>query len=325
MRCFPHTFKSYEKGWFCAMSFPLVANSRIAEVVSKFSLKMPHAIIIEGEYGTGKRTLAKYLAQIAVCEGENKPCNSCKSCHLAVVGSHPDIEVISIEEDKKTITVGQIRETKNMAYLSSHTADCRVFIIEKADTMNTSAANSLLKVLEEPPANTFFILLVESKSSLLETILSRCTVLSLFTPSKNEALQYILSKYDFDEKSIEDALNQNKNNIGKTLEILQGAKLSKGVKIAQEYLSLIEQNLALNALKATLSLEGNRLATNDFTKHLKEILQKKVKENISFKESQKEYLKMYDIVSEMEQLLVTNINLTLFFTSLTSNLMNIKN
>lgn len=307
------------------MSFPLVANSRIAEVVSKFAHKMPHAIIIEGEYGTGKRTLAKYLAQIAVCQGENKPCGACKGCHLAIVGSHPDIETITIEEDKKTITVGQIRETKNMAYLSSHTADCRVFIIEKADTMNGNAANSLLKVLEEPPANTFFILLVESKSSLLETILSRCTVLSLFAPSKNEAMQYILSRYDFDEKSVEEALNQSKDNIGKALEILQGAKLSKGVKVAEEYFNLIEENLALNALKATLPLEGNRLAANDFTKHLKELLLKKVKENIYFKESQKEYLKMYDLVSDMEALLITNINLSLFFTTLTSNLINIKN
>ncbi|MBR6573014.1 MAG: DNA polymerase III subunit delta' [Clostridia bacterium] len=307
------------------MSFPLVSNSRISQVVSKFETKMPHAIIIEGEYGTGKKTLAKYLAKMAVCSGEGKPCDSCRDCHLSDVGSHPDIEVVSVKDDKKTITVDQIRELKNTVYLSSHTADCRVFIIEKADTMNLNASNSLLKVLEEPPAKTYFILLTESKSSLLETIQSRCTLLSLFTPDKEEALKYIKDSSKFDEKDIINALELNKNNIGKALEFLNGAKLSKGVTVAERYFSLIQQNIVLEALKTTVSLESNRLATNDFVKELKEILAKKIKENLSFKESQKEYMTMYDVVCDMEPLLVTNINLTLFFTSLTSRLMSIKN
>ena len=89
--------------------------------------------------------------------------------------------------------------------------------------------------------------------------------------------------------------------------------------------SLIEENIILEALKTTVSLEANRLATNDFVNELKEILIKKVKENLSFKESQREYMKMYDVVCDMESLLITNINLSLFFTSLTSRLMSIKN
>lgn len=307
------------------MSFPLVSNSRIAQVVSKFENKMPHAIIIEGEYGTGKRTLAKYLAKMAVCSGQNKPCNSCRDCHLSDVGSHPDIEIVAIKEDKKTITIDQIRELKNTVYLSSHTADCRVFIIEKADTMNPNASNSLLKVLEEPPAKTYFILLTESKSSLLETIQSRCTLLSLFAPEENEALEYIKANTNFDENDILNSLKLNKNNVGKALDFLKGAKLSKGITVAERYFSLIEQNLVLEALKTVFTLEGNRLAANDFVKEIKQILSLKVKENLSFKESQKEYSKMYDIVCDMESLLITNINLSLFFTSLTSRLMSTKN
>ncbi|MBQ9978132.1 MAG: DNA polymerase III subunit delta' [Clostridia bacterium] len=307
------------------MSFPLVSNNRIAQVVSKFETKMPHAIIIEGEYGTGKRTLAKYLAKMAVCSGESKPCGSCRDCHLADVGSHPDIEIVSVKDDKKTITVDQIRELKNTVYLSAHTADCRVFIIEKADTMNLNASNSLLKVLEEPPAKTYFILLTESKSALIDTILSRCTTLSLFIPNQEEAFEYIKNTTDFKEEDISKALTLNKNNLGKTLEFLKGAKLSKGITAAERYFSLIEENIILEALKTTVSLEANRLATNDFVNELKEILIKKVKENLSFKESQREYMKMYDVVCDMESLLITNINLSLFFTSLTSRLMSIKN
>ena len=307
------------------MSFPLVSNDRIAQVVSKFEKKMPHAIIIEGEYGTGKRTLAKYLAKMAVCSGESKPCNSCRDCHLADVGSHPDIEIVSVLKDKKNIAVGQIRELKNTVFLSSHTADCRVFIIEKADTMNLNASNSILKILEDPPANIYFILITESKSTLLETIQSRCTLLSLFAPEKNEALQYIKSVEGFEEEKILEALRLHKNNIGKALELLRGAKLSKGITAAEKYFSLLEENLVLEALKSLTALEGNRLAATDFVKELKEILFKKVRENMSFKISQKEYLKMYDVVCDIEPLLITNINLALFFTSLTSRLINIKN
>ena len=307
------------------MSFPLVSNGRIAQVVANFQNKMPHAIIIEGDYGTGKKTLAKYLAKIAVCSGENKPCGVCRDCHLSDVGSHPDIEIVSVEKDKKNIAVGQIRELKNMSFLSSHTADCRVFIIDKADTMNLNASNSLLKVLEEPPAKTYFILLCESKSSLLETIQSRSTLLSLYAPEEKEALEFIKSTTTFEEKDILDALKLSKNNIGKALETLSGAKLSKGIKVAGRYFSLLEENLIFEALKETVALEGNRVAANDFAKELKSILFVKSKENIAFKESQKEYVKMYDIICEMEPLLITNINLSLFFTALTSRLTSIKN
>ena len=109
------------------------------------------------------------------------------------------------------------------------------------------------------------------------------------------------------------------------MDFLKGAKLSKGITVAERYFSLIEQNLVLEALKTVFSLEGNRLAANDFVKEIKQILSDKVKENLSFKESQKEYSKMYDIVCDMESLLITNINLSLFFTSLTARLMSTKN
>ena len=105
-------------------------------------------------------------------------------------------------------------------------------------------------------------------------------------------------------------------------------KVSSGLNknmIMSKYFSLIEENGVFQALKTVFPLESNRLLADDFVKELKDVLLIKVKENISFKESQKEYLMMYDIVCDMESLLVTNINLSLFFTSLTSRLMSIKN
>ena len=146
------------------MSFPLVGCERLRDSILALisSDRMPHAIIIEGEDGTGKHTLAKFLAKAFVCRNENKPCFACRDCHLADVGTHPDIEWIAPEEKKKSVSVDKVRAMKALSYTSAHTSDGRVFIIEKADTMNSASSNTLLKVLEEPPSKLLYILLCES-------------------------------------------------------------------------------------------------------------------------------------------------------------------
>ena len=132
------------------MIFPLKGNARVKESVQNFILSgcLPHAIIIEGDVGTGRKTLARFLANTVVCTGEEKPCDNCRGCHLSSIGSHPDIEAIRPAEKKKNIAVDQIRDLRETAYHSPHTADGRVFIIEQAETMNANSQNSLLKVLE---------------------------------------------------------------------------------------------------------------------------------------------------------------------------------
>ena len=175
------------------MIFPLVSNKRIKSSIEALisSSRLPHAIIIEGDLGTGKRTLAKFLAKASVCDEAERPCGACRNCHLAEIGSHPDIEVVSPEEKKVSITKDQIEALRTIAYHSAHTAKRRVFIIEQANTMNPASQNKLLKVLEEPPSDVVFILITPSAEALLETVVSRCLVLSLFTPTFEEALEYL--------------------------------------------------------------------------------------------------------------------------------------
>ncbi|MBE6809575.1 MAG: hypothetical protein E7521_00775 [Ruminococcaceae bacterium] len=162
------------------MIFPS-ENPRIKASVQSFiaSGRIPHAIMIEGEAATLKDDLAMYIATAAVCEGNSKPCSSCSGCHLAEVGSHPDISRISALEGKKFLSVAQIRELRADAFVKAHQAPHRVFILEDAHRMNEQAQNALLKVLEEPPKNVIFILLTPSKTLLLDTIISRCVLLSM--------------------------------------------------------------------------------------------------------------------------------------------------
>ena len=113
------------------------------------------------------------------------------ACKNAANHNHPDIIKIAPLEGKKNIAVSQVRELKSDAYIKPHMSQKKVFIIDYADTLNEQSQNALLKVLEEPPENVIFILIAETKASFLETIISRCVVLTLSTPERQTAVEYL--------------------------------------------------------------------------------------------------------------------------------------
>lgn len=149
------------------------AEEAIAKIIN--SGKIPHAFLIEGDL---ELELALKLAKGCVCEGEVKPCERCRQCLTVNSGSNPDISVISVEDGKKNISIAQIRAMRSEAFIKPHSAMRRVFIIKQSELMNEAAQNALLKVLEEPPKNVVFILTACSRTLLLETVISRCTLLS---------------------------------------------------------------------------------------------------------------------------------------------------
>ncbi len=307
------------------MNFPLCSNERVREAIDRLipSHRLPHAVIIEGVSGTGKRTLGDYLAKATLCEGENPPCDGCRTCQLAKAGTHPDIKWLAPEKGKKNIAVGQVDYIRELAYLTPHTAFGKVFIIEQAETMNSAAQNKLLKLLEEPPANVFFILLCESASDLLDTVLSRCTVFSLTEPDFDSAIK-VLEARGYSRSDIVEPLTLNKNNIGNTLKALGSAKTSLGIEVASEFFKYIEANDKINALKCTVRLEKNRQQADTFIKELKLILIERIKASARLPATRLEYTKMYDAVTDMEDALLLNVNLTLFFTALVSRLTGLK-
>lgn len=145
--------------------------------------KFPHAVIFSGEEGIGKRLAAEICAAALLCENpvDGSPCGVCESCHLVAAGSHPDFYVVEAEATKTTrnIKIGQIRDMQTEAALRPINSSRRVVIIDGAELMNNAAANCLLKIIEEPPSQTIFILLTANRSSLLMTIRSRCMTVHL--------------------------------------------------------------------------------------------------------------------------------------------------
>lgn len=299
------------------MSFPLVGNLRIRDAVmaAVAEKRIPHAILLEGDKGTGRRTLMRFLSRAAVCDGENSPCGECRGCHLAEIGTHPDITVIAPEDGKKNITVAQIRALRTEAYVKPHMAVRRVFVIDKADTMNEQAQNAILKVLEEPPADIIFILIAESAAALLDTIISRCTVLSLVPPETDEAVGYLRKNTDFSEEQIKEAIGITGNNIGAAIDALSGGGTAAQAA-AKRFAELLISGDEAEMLKITAEFEKNRVLADEFFKELKISLATEIKKNLRNTITAKALVSFYDTLPEFEDALKTNINLSLLFCAL---------
>lgn len=156
--------------------------------------RWPHALLIHGAEGLGKRQLARVIAQAVLCDQPSdglQSCGECTSCRLFAAGTHPDLKFVSPEEDKQQISVDQIREACASLAMTSYRRGYKVAIVDPAHQMTTAAANSLLKTLEEPSPQTLLVLLTSRPSALLPTIRSRCQQLALHAPAEEDALRWL--------------------------------------------------------------------------------------------------------------------------------------
>jgi DNA polymerase-3 subunit delta' len=302
----------------------LVGNTNVCTTVKNFITenRIPHAILIEGDYGTGKHTLAKYIAKAVVCKGDTPPCFKCNECHLADINSHPDISVITAEDGKKNISVSQIRTLRNDAFIKPHQAAKRIFIINNADTLNEQAQNALLKVLEEPPKTVMFILIAENKASLLDTIISRCVTLTLNPPEFSAAFEYIKKTTDFAPSLIEDALKSEKNNIGRALNLLNGKASSETEEAAKQFLALALNCDQYSMLKLVAPYSKNRVDAAKFVSDLKYLISQRIRKSPK-SNTAKPLMTIYTVIPEFEDSLATNINLNLLFCNLTCKMTDI--
>jgi DNA polymerase-3 subunit delta' len=153
--------------------------------------KLPSAYLFSGPRGIGKFLVAKTFACHMLCMGKNAPCGTCPICHRIMNNNHPDVHVVA--SDGAQIKIDQIREVSAKLQLHALEGNYKVTIIDEAERMNAAAANSALKILEEPPKNTLFILVSSNPRSLLPTIVSRCQVVS-FSPLDEKLIKEHLQK-----------------------------------------------------------------------------------------------------------------------------------
>lgn len=154
--------------------------------------KLPHALLLTGAAGLGKLEFAHHLAQALLCTGgAEPPCGRCEGCRLYTAGSHPDYLEIAPEQDSDQIKVDQIRALVAFAGLSRHGGGYKVVLIAPAERLNRNAANSLLKTLEEPPAQSCIVLVSAHPSRLPATVRSRCQQVPFRPPARTEGEQWL--------------------------------------------------------------------------------------------------------------------------------------
>ena len=156
--------------------------------------RVPHALLLSGQAGLAKLVFARSLASAFLCEqptDKHQACGQCRSCQFMRAGTHPDSIEISCVDDSKVIKIDQIRELTRTLSLTSQYGRGKVAILSPADAMNASAANSLLKTLEEPPGNTLLLLVSSQPSHLPATIRSRCQTLRIAVPTAQQARDWL--------------------------------------------------------------------------------------------------------------------------------------
>ena len=186
--------------------------------------RLPHALLLHGGRGIGKRHLVKAFAQLLLCEAQvdAAPCGRCAGCQLGAADNHPDLRWLTPAasmpnrddaeangEDSQVdpsetragkgakpsreIVIDQVRKISEFLSLSSHRGGRRVVLLLPAEALNAPASNALLKMLEEPPPGTVFLAVSDQLDAVLPTILSRCVLLRAPIPSRAQALAWLRS------------------------------------------------------------------------------------------------------------------------------------
>ncbi len=151
--------------------------------------RAPHALMLLGAAGTGKRCAAAWLARCRLGISELKSAPQ----YPLTVPEHADLRWLTSPEDKNTIGIEQIRELVAALSLTSYAGGGKVAVIDPANAMTANATNSLLKTLEEPPGDTLLILIADQVGQLPATIFSRCQRVNIALPAEADSLDWLAS------------------------------------------------------------------------------------------------------------------------------------
>ncbi len=163
--------------------------------------KIPNSLLFYGNENTKREEAAFFFAKGCNClKKRDIPCNNCKSCRKIDKKTHPDILTIDLEKEKKIISISQIRKVGLTIASKPNEARFRMVLILNAEKMNTQAQNALLKMLEEPPEKTFFILIAQKTGPLLQTIISRCSKIRFEPLSCKHIEQKLIKKFNVERQ-----------------------------------------------------------------------------------------------------------------------------
>lgn len=255
------------------------------------SERVAGAYLFSGEQGVGKETVALYFANLILCENTTdkvSPCGECRACRKIKNGNHPDLRII--RPDGAQIKIDQMRELQQQIVYQPLEGERKIFIIANTEKMNDSAANSLLKTLEEPPAASTIILLTENLKTMLPTIRSRCQILTFYPMPTEELSKALMDSFSIDTEEASAAAILSRGVIGKAITLIE-----KGITESGTVPAIMMETDLLAAFRLAEEFENEQESLDDLITWYRDLM-------LLQQDAPKEYITHTDAIEQLQTL-----------------------
>ncbi len=304
-------------------------KNRLDDIAAKG--RLPHAVMFSGNSGCGRKTLARYTAELFLCK--NHACGECSACRNIEHDSHPDV-IFAKRSCGGKYSIDPFRDVLRDTVVKPNNGDIKVYVFEDCDTMSVQMLNTLLKLIEEPSAYLRFVFTCENTSVIPETVMSRVTEFEVPDTSENDCKRFLVDN-GTDGRRAEELSSMFAGNIGKAVSVLKDGDNSVEMKLiasAQRAAAAIGRHDGYGTA-AALSEQSGRAEFADTVRYLARILRdalsvrvggteeffcKKEARKIAAEYSEGEIMNMLDAAFELEKNELYNLNLALsgvYFTS----------
>ena len=205
-------------------------QKRLTDIADKD--RLPHAILLHGNSGAGKKVMARHIAKLFLCKSPARPCESCPTCRSINADEHPDVIFVKRQCGGK-YSMDEFREVLAGTVIKPNNGDIKVYVFEDCGDMRVQHQNTLLKLIEEPADYLRFIFTCENSNSILETILSRVTEFEVSPMSVADCAECLIDG-GTEPKRARELSETFSGNVGKCLAVIEGGEETKLIDTARK-------------------------------------------------------------------------------------------